>query len=148
MRQKVAFAFAILATAIMSPLHAQPKTNLVAEATGGMIRAKQGKVHDKECGEKVDYQTEVVDLNGDGQSEVFVTYTSSCYGMTGYKLELYIKGSNGKWNEQFGFPAAEYRLLKRRNQGFPDIEIGGRGNCFPVWSWNGSKYAISKRCPG
>ena len=46
---------------------------------------------------------------------------------------------------QFGFPG-EYKVLATRHRGYPDIEIPGPGTCFPVWRWNGSAYAIHKRC--
>ena len=28
--------------------------------------------------------------------------------------------------------------------GWPDIEMGGPGFCFPVWRWNGKAYALNR----
>jgi hypothetical protein len=65
--------------------------------------------------------------------------------MAGVQLDLLIKGKDGKWASQFGFPGM-YTILETKNLGFPDIEIGGPGTCFPVWRWNGKSYALHKKC--
>lgn len=119
---------------------------VVAEATAGRLKAETGKVFDEGCGAEVDYQADVVDLNGDGQPEVFTQLQSGCYGMAGVQLDLLIKGKDGKWSSQFGFPGM-YTILETKNLGYPDIEIGGPGTCFPVWRWNGKSYALHKKCP-
>ena len=99
------------------------------------------------CGEIVQPELEAVDLNSDGQPEVFITVPGSCQGgAAGAELSLLIKSSKGHWKVNLGFPAGGYKLLTTKNMGFPDIEIGGPGFCFPVWRWNGSQYAIFKRC--
>ena len=91
-------------------------------------------------------QTDVVDLNGDGQSEVFVLVGGSCYGATYAQLSLLIKDRNGRWKRNLGFPAVGYEILPTKNRGFPDIAVKGRWSCFPVWRWNGKEYDIHKRC--
>ena len=119
---------------------------IIAEATGGRFKAAKGKYFEKACNERLDYEAEVVDLNGDGQPEVFTSVQGTCMGgMAGVHMNLYIRGADGRWQPQFGFPGI-YNVLKTRNKGFPDIEIGGPGNCFPVWRWNGSAYAIYRKC--
>jgi hypothetical protein len=88
----------------------------------------------------------VVDLNGDGRPEVFVSIQGTCLGgATGVFVTLYIRNSKGQWKPQFGFPGV-YKVLATRFKGFPDIEIGGPENCSPVWRWNGLEYAIYKKC--
>jgi len=104
-----------------------------------------GKVLD-DCNQSVQPDTEVIDLNKDGQPEVFIQVSSSCYGGAGAQLSLLIKDKSGRWQSNFGFPAGSYKLLDTQNKGYPDIEIGGSGFCFPVWRWNGTQYAIYKRC--
>jgi hypothetical protein len=113
------------------------------KATG--LTERGGKVLD-DCGQPVQPDTEVVDLNGDGQPEVFVQVGGSCYGAAGAQLTLLIKDKLGHWQSNLGFPAGGYKLLSTKNKGYPDIEIGGPGFCFPVWRWNGTQYAIHKRC--
>ncbi len=122
------------------------QAKVVSEATAGRLKALTGKFFDEGCGTEVDYQADVVDLNGDGQPEVFTQLQSGCYGMAGVQLDLLVKGKDGKWTSQFGFPGV-YTILETKNLGYPDIEIGGPGNCFPVWRWNGTSYALHKKCP-
>jgi len=138
---------------LLSPLvQAAPLSNtvvdvkIIAEATGGKFKAISGKYFEKACDESLDYTAEVVDLNGDGRPEVFITVDGTCLGgITGQYIDLYIKGRDGRWKSQFGFPGI-YNVLKTKNKGYPDIEIGGPGMCFPVWRWNGNKYDIHKKC--
>jgi len=118
---------------------------VIAEATGGQFKAPKGKYIEKACNESLDYEASVVDLNGDGQPEVFTQVFGTCLGgMTGVFLNLFIKNSAGQWQPQFGFPGM-YEILKTGNKGYPDIEIGGPGFCFPVWRWNGREYAHYKQ---
>jgi hypothetical protein len=99
-----------------------------------------------DCDKPVEPTVDVIDLNGDGQPEVFVLLQSACYGAVGGQLTLLIKDKQGFWRPNLGFPAGGYTLLKTKNEGYPDIEIGGVGKCSPVWRWNGKAYDIHKRC--
>lgn len=122
------------------------EAQVIAQATGGRMKAKSGTYFEKDCNEKTDYGADVVDLNGDGQPEVFVNVSGTCMGgRAGVHLSLYIKNPAGQWKQQFGFPGM-YNILKTKSQGYPDIEIGGPGTCFPVWRWNGRQYDLLKKC--
>ena len=126
--------------------NAAADAKIIAEATGGQLKSTKGKIFSKDCNQSLDYEAEVVDLNGDGRPEVFTSVHGVCLGgATGVSMELYIKGSDGRWKPQFGFPGI-YTVLKTKNKGYPDIEIGGPGNCFPVWRWNGKEYYLHKKC--
>lgn len=142
--------FAILlpgAATMAAPLAPWNETKVIAEATGGQLKAAKGTYFDKDCNEALDYEAEAVDLNGDGQPEVFTVVHGTCLGgWAGNSVNLFIKNADGQWKPQFGFPGT-YTVRKTRNKGFPDIEIGGPGLCFPVWRWNGERYAILKSCP-
>ena len=109
------------------------------------IKEVNGKLVDV-CEQEVQPDIKLVDLNKDGNSEIFVMLGSSCFGSTGFYLSLLIKDQSNQWQENFGFSAGGYRLLKSVSDSYPDIEIIGPGFCFPVWRWNGTKYAIHKRC--
>lgn len=131
------------AAAAASPADAR----IVREATAGTLTATRGRYLEPACNESLDYEAEVVDLNGDGQPEVLTTVHGACLGgMAGAHMNLYILGRDGKWLPQFGFPGV-YTVLKSRHKGYPDIEVGGPGQCFPVWRWNGRQYALHKKCP-
>ena len=120
---------------------------IVAEATKGRLKGLKGKVFEKSCNQSLDYDATVVDLNGDGQPEVFTNIHGTCLGgMAGVVMELYIKDKSGQWQPQFGFPGVS-TVLKTKNLGYPDIEVGGPGTCFPVWRWNGRSYALFRKCP-
>ena len=66
--------------------------------------------------------------------------------MAGVQLDLLVKGKDEKWTPQFGFSGV-YTIFETKHREYPDIEIGGPGNCFPVWRWNGTTYALHKKCP-
>lgn len=118
---------------------------VIREATGGRLTKPRGSFVDEAC-QTVDYDATVVDLNGDGQPEVFTQVHGTCVGgMAGVHMNLYIKDKRGQWQAQFGFPGIAL-VKKTRNKGFPDIEIGGPGTCFPLWRWNGRKYILQKGC--
>ena len=122
------------------------EANVIAEATGGLFRSPKGQYFDESCQDSLAYDAEVIDLNGDGQPEVFTQIYGLCWGgFTGVQMNLYIKNKRGQWKSQFGFPGV-YQVLKTKYMGFPDIEVGGPGSCFPVWRWNGRTYSLYKRC--
>jgi hypothetical protein len=110
------------------------------------LQRKAGKLVN-DCGNTVTPQINIVDLNGDGQPEVFALVNDSiCYGAAGGQLSLFIKTASGGWKDHFGFPAGGYRLLARRRSGYRDVEIDLPGMCLPIWGWSGQGYAIVKRC--
>lgn len=142
----VVTAFSFPLTVIGSQTDTVDKNKTVAEATGGQFKTVKGKYFDKDCNQSLDYEAEVIDLNGDSRPEVFVSIQGTCLGgATGVHMNLYIKNAKGQWKPQFGFPGV-YQVLSTRFKGYPDIEIGGPGNCFPVWRWNGLQYALYKKC--
>lgn len=122
------------------------EAKVISEATSGLFHSSKGKYFDVSLNDSLDFDAQVVDLNGDGRPEVFTQiYGSYLGGATGVQMNLYIKRQRGSWQPQFGFPGV-YNVLKTRHRGYPDIEIGGPGFCFPVWRWSGLKYAPYKGC--
>ncbi len=122
-----------------------PPAEMAAVFNAAELGQRDGKVLDA-CGRPVEPRVDVIDLNGDGQPEVFVLVQSSCYGMAGAELSLLIKDKQGRWQRNLGFPAGDYKLLDTKSHGYPDIEIGGPGFCSPVWRCNGKEYDLHKRC--
>lgn len=88
---------------------------------------------------------EVRDLNGDGRPEALITEGGSyCFGNTGYGYSLVSQQADGRWKlivKGTGIPTV---LNTRGAGGWPDIEIGGPGFCFPVARWNGQKYVLHR----
>ncbi|WP_245978684.1 hypothetical protein [Aurantiacibacter xanthus] len=86
------------------------------------------------------------DFNGDGRPDaVIYEGSTACAGMTGNVYTLLSQQPDGAWkviDERIGLP----RFLATKGAGgWPDIEVGGPGFCFPVLRWNGSEYALNRR---
>jgi hypothetical protein len=85
----------------------------------------------------------VSDLNGDGRLEAVVTEGSSyCYGMAGTAFSIVSKQANGRWKVMTSGTGIVSFLPTKGAGGWPDIEIGGPGFCFPVQRWNGREYRL------
>ena len=77
----------------------------------GFSFSKNKEFVDETCGD-LSPEVEVVDLNGDGVMEVFVNYGNSCTsGNTGRSITLFIKDAAGRYAENLGFPAIDYKRL-------------------------------------
>jgi hypothetical protein len=87
----------------------------------------------------------VRDVNGDGLPEVVVTEGSTyCYGMTGAGYVLVSKQANGRWKRITSGAGIPTFLDTKGVGGWPDIEVGGPGFCFPVQRWNGKEYVLDR----
>ncbi|WP_394729069.1 hypothetical protein [Altererythrobacter sp. GH1-8] len=85
------------------------------------------------------------DFNGDGLVDALVTEGGTyCFGMAGYGYTLVSQQKDGTWrilDERIGIPSF---LETKGTEGWPDIEVGGPGFCFPVIRWNGKEYEIDR----
>jgi hypothetical protein len=85
------------------------------------------------------------DLNGDGRPEALVTEGGGiCYGNTGTHFWLLSKQANGSWKRIHEETAVPTFLAIKGAGGWPDLELGGPGFCFPVMRWNGKAYAPNR----
>ena len=85
------------------------------------------------------------DINGDGRPDGVVTEGGAiCFGMTGTHFWLVSKQANGGWKLMHDETAMPDFLATKGVDGWPDIEMGGPGFCFPVWRWNGKAYALNR----
>ncbi|HPR05252.1 MAG TPA: hypothetical protein PLI17_01310 [Denitromonas sp.] len=96
---------------------------------------------------------QVLDLNGDGRPEAVITEGGTyCYGMTGSGFWIVSQQAGGGWQKITASVGLPGFLDSKGVGGWPDIEIGGPGFCFPVQRWNGKAYALhrheyeGKRC--
>jgi hypothetical protein len=88
---------------------------------------------------------EVRDVNGDGRPEAVITEGGTyCYGNTGAGYSLVSKQANGSWKLLSNGTGILSFLTTKGVGGWPDIEIGGPGFCFPVERWNGKKYVLNR----
>lgn len=85
------------------------------------------------------------DVNGDGLPEAVVTEGSTaCYGIAETGYVVVSKQRGGAWRRINGGQGIATFLPGRTPSGWPDIEVGGPGFCFPVERWNGREYALHR----
>lgn len=88
---------------------------------------------------------QVGDLNGDGWPEAVLSEGGTyCYGHTGAGYSLVSKQANGSWKLIAQGTGILTVLPTKGVGGWPDLEIGGPGFCFPVERWNGRHYALHR----
>jgi len=88
---------------------------------------------------------EVRDLNGDGRPEALITEGGTyCFGSTGAGYTLVSKQADGSWKKITSGTGVPTFLTVKGKDGWPDIEVGGPGFCFPVEHWNGREYALNR----
>lgn len=88
---------------------------------------------------------EVRDLNGDGLPEALITEGSTyCFGHAGAGYTLVSKQASGLWRKLAGGTGIATFLSRKGKDGWPDIEVGGPGFCFPVERWNGKAYTLHR----
>jgi hypothetical protein len=85
--------------------------------------------------------SEVRDINGDGLSDaVIIENGTECHGMTGQGFSLVSKQAGGQWKLLWQGSGIPVFLPGKAAGGWPDLQIGGPGFCFPVYRWSGQKY--------
>ena len=93
---------------------------------------------------------QALDFNGDGRPEAVVTEGSLfCFGRTEVGYTVVSKQADGSWKQITAGPGIVTvlptpKVVLARNGGWPDLEIGGPGFCFPVERWNGKEYALHR----
>lgn len=86
---------------------------------------------------------QIGDLNQDGRPEAIITEGSIyCYGGDEVGFSLVSQQSDASWKLMLASPGVATVLPTKGAGGWPDIEIGGQGFCFPVQRFTGSEYRI------
>ncbi|MES2015613.1 MAG: hypothetical protein V4484_03885 [Pseudomonadota bacterium] len=70
--------------------------------------------------------------------------STNCFGNTGVGYSLVRKQADGKWQRITDGTGIAQFLSTKGADGWPDVEIGGPGFCFPVERWNGHAYALHR----
>ncbi len=101
-----------------------------------------------ECGELAMPQFLPAELGGRvGTAVLFAMSggptTAACYG-DGPDLHLLMREATG-WREIYSARGRMLIILPTSTGGVRDIGDGGPGFSFPVWTWNGSRYAPAGR---
>jgi hypothetical protein len=88
-----------------------------------------------------------LDIDGDTRPDAVITEGSAyCFGQDGQGYALVSKQADGRW-KPITQGSGVLTILRRRagaTSGWPDIEIGGPGFCFPVQRWNGREYVQNR----
>jgi len=87
----------------------------------------------------------VRDLNGDGRPEAVITEGSiACFGGDEMGYTLVSKQADQSWKSITAGAGVLTILSTKGVGGWPDLEIGGQGFCFPVQRWNGKAYVLQR----
>ena len=146
-------AAACIAVLVAAPAFAQPGLTATEQAAAfeaaGFVL--QGGEWHSDCGDPgtSSYTAGAIDtvrdLNGDGRPEAVITEGSTyCYGNSGVGYAIVGKQANGSWRKIAGGTGIPSFLPTKGVAGWPDIEIGGPGFCFPVERWDGRGYVLNR----
>ena len=95
------------------------------------------------CDKRQELAIEIRDLNGEGRPDAVITdFGTECFGNTGQGFVIATKDPSGAWRKLYGSQGIPEFQTTRGAAGWPDIENGGPGFCFPILRWNGSDYAL------
>jgi hypothetical protein len=124
----------------LTPADRQAVVSLLPVAIG-----PNGTIIDNtDCHENASPELSVIDLRHDGQPAVFAITGNTCTsGGTGASLYLIAK-VDGQWKRYFDIPAIEYRVLRSKVNGWPEIGLLGRHACIGVWQFDGKAYKHSR----
>lgn len=138
-------------SALSAPALAQARLSAADEASAfraaGFTRVGKRWQACREGGASASYSPgameTVRDIDGDGRPDAILTEGgAACYGMTGTSFWVVSKQADGTWRvitSDIGIPTF---LPRRAATGWPDLEVGGPGFCFPVQRWNGRTYTV------
>jgi hypothetical protein len=148
MRITVAAAVAFVSSAALAAPPLPAADEAAAFKAAGF--ARQGKIW-RACDDPTPSYVpgavaEVRDLNGDGLPEAVLTEGGSyCHGNTGVGYWLVSKQKTGGWKLMTNGTGMLAILASKGAGGWPDLEIGGPGFCFPVVRYDGTAYRLHRR---
>lgn len=117
------------------------------KAAGFTLKGKQWQACEDPTPTYGPGQIETVrDLNGDGRADAIVSeHSSYCYGRAEAGFSVVSKQADGSWKSMRGIGPGLVDVLETKGAGgWPDLQIGGPGFCFPVERWNGREYTLQR----
>lgn len=151
MKRRILVAGAVAAlfatSSFAEPAQLSPADEAAAfKAAGFKLKGKQWRACDDPSPASTPGVIEDVrDANGDGQPEAVIAESGTfCYGLTGFGYSLVSRQADGRWKLITSGTGILQFLNTRGSGGWPDIQIGGPGFCFPVERWNGRQYALHR----
>lgn len=114
------------------------------KAAGFKLNGKQWRACDDPAPSYTPGKIEqLADINGDGRLEAVITEGSTnCYGSAEVGYSVVSQQANGTWKLMAQGNGMVTFLAAKGVGGWPDIEVGGPGFCFPVLRWNGKEYVL------
>ena len=129
--------FALLLGLAAAPAPTSAERAAIFRAAGFMPTAGKYLM----CDGRTPLGLETRDINGDGRLDALVLDSGlECYGSTESGFALLTRSAAGKWTKLHNSPGIPHFLTTRAN-GWPDLEVGGPGFCFPVLRWTGKEFA-------
>lgn len=143
---------ALVSAGLAQPASAQAAPKVGAAETAAIFKAAGAVQRGGKwllCAEQPDSTGASIDayrdLNGDGRPEALLGEDGTfCYGFAGHGYQLLSKQANGSWKVMDSNSGFANFLKTKSKDGWPDIEVGGPGFCFPVLRWNGKAYALNR----
>ena len=120
----------------------------IFQVLGLSASGDDGEWLDATCGQPVNPEIRLVDLDADGEGEVVVQYGNSCTsGMAGRSVAVFVRDVSGGHRPVLMVPGLIAEVLPSGFEGYSDLLIGGPGFCFAVWQWTGAEYAHLRNEP-
>jgi uncharacterized membrane protein len=142
-----ALAALFAASSFAAPAKLAPADEAAAfKAAGFKLKGKHWRAcDDPSPGASAGVIEDVRDVNGDGQPEAVIAEGGTyCYGHTGAGYSLVSRQADGRWKLVTSGTGMLEFLKTKGSGGWPDIQIGGPGFCFPVERWNGREYVLQR----
>jgi hypothetical protein len=139
---------ALAAAAPAAPVLSSEDRAAIYQAAG--LRADGAAWRREGCATPLNPDTELLDLDGDGQPEVLLYLgPSACFaGGRAGNVALFMKerDAGAAWTERLGFvPGVEVVRQETAHAGLPDLGVANPGGCMPIYRWDGRRYEVASQ---
>lgn len=98
------------------------------------------------CGDALQVEFKVVDLNDDQRPDVILIVTGSpCFsGVMRSNVGVFVQSNSGRWRDTIGFqPAFGVRMQTEKTRGYANLLLRVLGGCDPFYRWTGTGYSYA-----